>query len=251
MVKLADLVRYLDEYLRVGQVWDLDVALNGLQVANSGTVTRVGAAVDLNEATVRLAAEQKANLLLVHHGLFWGGLRPLTGPRYRRVAGLLEHDIALYSSHIPLDVHAEVGNNVVLARALGATVRGPFGMHHGEALGLWTELSAPREKLRDRLAAHLGTTVKLMPFGPPTTNRVAIVTGGAAFLIQQVAEAGLDTFITGEGDHHSYFEAEELGLNVYYAGHYATETVGVKALAEHLTTKFGLPWVFLDHPTGL
>jgi len=251
VVKLADLVRYLDDYLRVGHVWDLDVALNGLQVANSGTVTRVGAAVDLNEATVRLAAEQKANLLLVHHGLFWGGLRPLTGPHYRRVAGLLEHDIALYSSHIPLDVHAEVGNNVVLANALDATVRGPFGMHHGEALGLWAELSAPREKLRDRLAAHLGSTVKLMPFGPATTQRVAIVTGGAAFLIRQVAEAGLDTFITGEGDHHSYFEAEELGLNVYYAGHYATETVGVKALAEHLTTKFGIPWVFLDHPTGL
>jgi len=250
-VELAELTRYLDDYLRVGQVWDIAEALNGLQVANSGKVTRVGAAVDLNEATVRMAAAQKIDLLLVHHGLFWGGLRPLTGPHYRRVAPLLQHDIALYSAHIPLDVHQEVGNNVVLARALGVTMRGPFGTHHGEALGLWGELALPREALRDRLGAHLGSAVKLMPFGSPTTDRVAIVTGGAAFLIRQVAEAGLDTFITGEGDHHSYFEAEELRLNVYYAGHYATETVGVKALAEHLSGKFGLPWVFLDHPTGL
>jgi len=250
-VELAELTRYLDDYLRVGQVWDIPEALNGLQVANSGKVTRVGAAVDLNEATVRMAADQSIDLLLVHHGLFWGGLRPLTGPHYRRVAPLLQHDIALYSAHIPLDVHAEVGNNVVLARALGVTVRGPFGTHHGESLGLWGELALPRETLRDRLGAHLGSTVKLMPFGPPTTGRVAIVTGGAAFLIRQVADAGLDTFITGEGDHHSYFEAEELRLNVYYAGHYATETIGVKALAEHLAGKFGLPWVFLDHPTGL
>ncbi len=250
-MELAELTRYLDDYLRVGQVWDIAEALNGLQVANSGKVTRVGAAVDLNEATVRMAAAQKIDLLLVHHGLFWGGLRPLTGPHYRRVAPLLQHDIALYSAHIPLDVHQEVGNNVVLARALGVTMRGPFGTHHGEALGLWGELALPREALRDRLGAHLGSAVKLMPFGSPTTDRVAIVTGGAAFLIRQVAEAGLDTFITGEGDHHSYFEAEELRLNVYYAGHYATETVGVKALAEHLSGKFGLPWVFLDHPTGL
>jgi len=241
----------LDDYLRVSAVGDAAEAVNGLQVANSGKVTRVGAAVDLNEATVRLAADQEADLLLVHHGLFWGGLRPLTGPQYRRVAELLRHDIAVYSAHVPLDLHPDVGNNAVLARALGVTVRSVFGDHHGEAIGVWGDLAVPRESLRDRLASYLGAAVKMMPFGPATTQRVAIVTGSGGSLIRQAAEAGLDTFVTGEGAHHSYFDAEELGLNVYFAGHYATETVGVKALAEHLAARFGLPWVFLDHPTGL
>lgn len=250
-MELVELARYLDNYLRVPAVGDAAEAVNGLQVANSGKVTRVGAAVDLNEATVRLAAGQGVDLLLVHHGLFWGGLQPLTGPHYRRVAELLRHDIAVYSAHLPLDVHPEVGNNSVLARALGVTVRSAFGDHHGEAIGVWGDLAVPREALRDRLATHLGATVKLMPFGPVTTQRVGIVTGSGGALIRQAAEAGLDSYVTGEGAHHAYFDAEELGLNVYFAGHYATETVGVKALAEHLAARFALPWVFLDHPTGL
>jgi dinuclear metal center YbgI/SA1388 family protein len=251
-VGLEELARYLDEYLRVGQVGDSPEALNGLQVANSGKASRVGAAVDLNEATVRMAAEQGADFMLVHHGLFWGGLRPLVGPQYRRLARLLEHDIAVYSAHLPLDVHPEVGNNAVLARALGMAPRGTFGDHHGEAIGVWGELAISRDALRDRLAERLGgCEVKVMPFGPAQTGRVGIVTGSGGALIGQAAAAGLDTYITGEGSHHSYFDAEELGLNVYFAGHYATETIGVKALAEHLGTRFGLPWVFLHHPTGL
>ena len=250
-MELVELARYLDNYLRVAAVGDAAEAVNGLQVANSGEVTRVGVAVDLNEATVRLAAEQGADLLLVHHGLFWGGLRPLTGRHYRRVAELLRHDIAVYSAHVPLDVHPDVGNNSVLARALGVTIRSAFGDHHGEAIGVWGDLAVPREALRDRLATLLGAAVKLMPFGPVTTQRVGIVTGSGGSLIRQAAEAGLDSYVTGEGVHHAYFDAEELGLNVYFAGHYATETVGVKALAEHLAARFGLPWVFLDHPTGL
>jgi len=250
-VELVELARYLDNYLRVAAVGDAAEAVNGLQVANSGEVTRVGVAVDLNEATVRLAAEQGADLLLVHHGLFWGGLRPLTGRHYRRVAELLRHDIAVYSAHVPLDVHPDVGNNSVLARALGVTIRSAFGDHHGEAIGVWGDLAVPREALRDGLATLLGAAVKLMPFGPVTTQRVGIVTGSGGSLIRQAAEAGLDSYVTGEGVHHAYFDAEELGLNVYFAGHYATETVGVKALAEHLAARFGLPWVFLDHPTGL
>ena len=167
----------LDIPASVAATTDAAEAVNGLRVANSGKVTRVGAAVDLNEATVRLAAEQAVDLLLVHHGLFWGGLQPLTGPHYRRVAELLRHDIAVYSAHLPLDVHPEVGNNSVLARALGVTIRSAFGDHHGEAIGVWGDLAVPREALRDRLATHLGATVKLMPFGPVTTQRVGIVTG--------------------------------------------------------------------------
>jgi dinuclear metal center YbgI/SA1388 family protein len=250
-MQLAELASYLDTYLRVADVPDAPEALNGLQVANSGDVTRVAAAVDLCEATVRMAAEQGSDLLLVHHGLFWGGLKPLTGPAYRRVAGLVKQNIALYSAHLPLDLHPEVGNNPCLARQLGVAVRGGFGEEYGVPIGVWGELDSSRGALQQQLAAMLGAAPRVMAFGPEQVRRVGIVTGGAGSLIAQARAAGLDTYITGEGAHHTFFDAEELGLNVFYAGHYATETLGVKALAEHLRAKFGLPWTFLDHPTGL
>ena len=251
-MRLASLVRFLDDYLRIAEeVADAPEALNGLQVGNSGDVSRLAAAVDLCEATVRQAAEQHADCLLVHHGLFWGGLRPLVGPAYRRLAGLIKGNIALYAAHLPLDRHPEVGNNSVLARLLEITIRGEFGSYHGAPIGVWGEYSGKREDLSWAITKVLGTAPRLFPFGPERVQRVGIVTGAGGSLIPQAAAAGLDTYITGEGQHWTFFDAEELHLNVLYAGHYATETVGVKALAEHIHKKFDLPWVFLDHPTGL
>lgn len=250
-IRLAEVVSYLDGYLQIADIPDAPNALNGLQVANAGEVTRVAAAVDLCEATVRLAAEQGADLMLVHHGLFWGGLEPLTGRRYRRVASLLKNNVALYSAHLPLDLHPEVGNNAVLASQLGVTVRGTFGEEYDIAIGVWGEIDDRRTSIAQRLADLLGAAPRLLPFGPERAHRVGIVTGAGGSLIRQAADAGLDTYITGEGPHHTFFDAEELGLNVFYAGHYATETVGVKALAAHLEERFDLPWTFLDHPTGL
>jgi dinuclear metal center YbgI/SA1388 family protein len=250
-MQLSELVTYLDTYLRVTEVPDAPHALNGLQVSNAGAVNRVAAAVDLCGATVRMAAEQGADLLLVHHGLFWGGLQPLTGRAYRRVADLIAHNIALYSAHLPLDLHPDVGNNPVLARQLGVSLRGEFGDQYGVRIGVWGEIDVPRAMIERKLAELLGATPRLLAFGPVRAHRVGIVTGAAASMIVQAAAAGLDTYITGEGPHHSFFDAEELGVNVFYAGHYATETVGVKALGEHLRARFDLPWTFLDHPTGL
>ena len=250
-MQLADLVSYLDAYLHVRGVPDYANALNGLQVENAGAVTRIAAAVDLCEATVELAAAQGADLLMVHHGLFWNGLQPLVGPRQRRVAGLVRHNIALYSAHLPLDRHPDVGNNAVLARALGIAVSGEFGTHDGVPIGVWGELATDRDALRRQIATLLGPVPLLMPFGPAAVRLVGIITGAGGSMIADAAAAGLDTYITGEGAHHTYFDAEELKLNVFYAGHYATETVGVKALAEHVSAKFRIPWVFLDHPTGL
>src|SRR5438105_10891085 len=140
---LAVLVSYLDRYLRISEVADAPNALNGLQVANGGTISRIAAAVDLCVATVQMAAQQRADLLLVHHGLFWGGLEPLTGREYRRVAGLIEHKIALYVAHLPLDVHPEVGNNAVLARQLGVARRGEFGEGDGQRFGVWGACAGP------------------------------------------------------------------------------------------------------------
>jgi dinuclear metal center YbgI/SA1388 family protein len=250
-IDLTVLVSYLDRYLRTSDVPDAPNALNGLQLANGGTISRAAAAVDLCEATVQLAAQQGADLLLVHHGLFWRGLEPLTGRAYRRVAGLVKHNIALYSAHLPLDVHPEVGNNAVLAHRLGIARRGEFGEEYGIRIGVWGELDVPRAALAQRLEDVVGGRARLMAFGPERVRRVGIVTGAAGSMIGQAAALSLDTYITGEGPHHTFFDAQELGLNVFYAGHYATETFGVKALAERLHTEFGLPWSFLDHPTGL
>jgi dinuclear metal center YbgI/SA1388 family protein len=251
-MRLDELVSYLDDYLRIREeIADAAEALNGLQVANAGEVTRLAVAVDLCEATVRMAVESKTDCLIVHHGLFWGGLRPLVGPAYRRLAGLIQANIALYSAHLPLDRHPDVGNNAMLARQLGVKLRGEFGEYHGSPIGVWGERVGSREELSHALITALGVTPRLLPFGPAQTRRVGIVTGAGGSLIPQAAAAGLDTYITGEGQHWTFFDAEELGVNVFYAGHYATETVGVKALAEHIAEQFHLPWVFLDHPTGL
>lgn len=252
-VPLATICGYLDEYLRIREVPDSPNALNGLQAENrSGTVRRIVAAVDASIATIEGAGEG-GTLLLVHHGLFWDGNVPLTGRRYRRVRTLLERDIALYSAHIPLDAHPEVGNNHVLARALGLQDLAPFDHLQGYPLGVQGTLApaCPREELPARIEAIVGGTSRLIPGGPATARRVGVITGGAGSRIGQAAQAGLDTFITGEGAHHTYFDATELGVNVIYAGHYATETVGVKALAELLSKRFGVPWEFHDHPTGL
>jgi dinuclear metal center YbgI/SA1388 family protein len=251
-MRLDDLAGYLDSYLRVREeVADAPEALNGLQVSNAGEVTRLAAAVDLCEATIEMAADAKADLLLVHHGLFWGGLRPLVGPSYRRVAALVSRNIAVYAAHLPLDRHPDVGNNACLARLLGVSRRGEFGSYRGAPIGVWGELDVSRDTLAGSLATTLGASARLLPFGPKQVRRVGIVTGAGGSLIPQAAAAGLDTFITGEGPHWTFFDAEELKINVYFAGHYATETVGVRALAEHVSRKYSIPWVFLDHPTGL
>ncbi len=250
-MQLEELRAFLDAYLRIGELPDAATALNGLQVANGGTVTRIGAAVDASERTIVAAVQRACDLLLVHHGLFWSGVQPLTGRRYRKVKLLLERGIAVYSAHIPLDVHPEVGNNVVLARELGVQVAGTFGDYHGVPIGVWGTLDLRREALCARLDELLGGRVRLVAGGPERVRRVGIVSGAAAQMIAEAAGLALDAFVTGEGAHHTYFDALEEGVNVYYGGHYATETWGVRALAAKLEERYALPWEFLDLPTGM
>jgi dinuclear metal center YbgI/SA1388 family protein len=255
LISVAD---YLDAYLRIAEVPDEAGAVNGLQVENRGEVAWIVAAVDASQAAIDATAERSRvhgapALLLVHHGLFWDGNRPVTGRRYRRLRTLLDHDIAVYSAHLPLDVHPEVGNNAVLARELGVVDLGPFDQYKGNALGYQGRLQAPepRDALVARIGELLGAPARLIPGGPPRASRVGVITGAAGSRIAAARDAGVDTFITGEGPHHTYFDAMELGVNVVYAGHYATEQVGVKALAAHLAPRFGLGWEFLHQPTGM
>jgi dinuclear metal center YbgI/SA1388 family protein len=247
------MVEYLDGYLETAKIPDYDGALNGLQVANSGEVTGLVTAVDASQQTIDRVVSECApgTLLLVHHGLFWDGNLPMTGRRHRRIKALLDHDIAVYSSHIPLDMHPVVGNNAVLARLLGIVDAVPFDSYKGLPFGAAGPLIMPRDTLVTRLAELLNTRVHLVPGGPETTTRVGVITGGAGGRVTAAAGAGLDTFITGEGAHHTTFDALEGGINLIYAGHYATETVGVKALGEHLAAQFGVGCVFHDHPTGM
>jgi dinuclear metal center YbgI/SA1388 family protein len=250
-VKLDELVRYLDDYLRIATTPDYPGALNGLQVEGTRPIRRIAVAVDAAQATVDQAIAGGADLLLVHHGLFWDGNLPLTGRRYRRLKPLLDAGVAVYAAHLPLDAHPEVGNNAVLLRAIGAEPQGTFGDYKGLALGMWGEVDLQREELCTRLDQLLGTRVKMIPGGPARVRRVGVITGGAGSMVPNSVAAGLDAFVTGEGAHHNFFDAEEGGINLFLGGHYATEVWGVRALAEHLERTFAIKWFFIDHPTGL
>ena len=310
-VALADIVAYLDDYLRIGEIPDSPNAVNGLEVENrSGTVDRIVAAVDgglrtadgmggaggtdesrvgagesrvgagesrvgahdprvgAHDARVgahdpRVGAHGRAPLLIVHHGMLWDGNVPITGRRYRRLRALMDANVALYAAHIPLDVHPEVGNNVVLAERLGVRIEGWWGEYRGIKLGVYGQVphalqsrTALQEELGRILDEERGSEDRsplpmMIPAGPDRIQRIGIITGAAGSMIGEAHALGLDTFVTGEGNHHTWFDADEFGINLCYAGHYATETLGVQALASHLADKFDLPWEFHDHPTGL
>jgi len=248
---LATIVAHCDRVLRTREISDYDGAANGLQVENRGTVSRIAAAVDASLATVKLAVAAKADLLIVHHGLFWSPSHPWTGKKCELLRLLVENNLAVYSSHLPLDAHSKLGNNAQLCAALGLKNLKPFFQTHGQAIGFKTRMTISRAELAKRLAQTTGVKPRVIPGNGEICRSIGVVTGGAGGDLKQAADEGIDTFVTGEGPHWTYALAEELGLNVLYGGHYATETFGVKALAAHLSKKFRVSWTFLDHPTGL
>ncbi len=250
-VKLAGIVKYCDRALQLEGFRDWDGAVNGLQVENRGDVRRLAAAVDASLATCQKAIQAGADLLIVHHGLFWGPSHPWTGRRYELIRLLLDHDLALYSAHLPLDAHPKWGNNILICKALGLVAPEPFFESKGRRIGYQARAAIDREKLRGKLGSILGVAPLLIPGGPEVCRRIGVVSGGAGSELKQAAAEGVDTFITGEGPHWTYALAEELGVNVFYGGHYATETFGVQAVACAVGKRFQLPWCFVDHPTGL
>lgn len=250
-MELAELTGFLDRELRLAEVPDYPNAHNGLQLEAAGPVRRVAAAVDASLPVIERAVQAGADLLLVHHGMLWQGAQRIAGPRFRKLATAIRGGLAVYSAHLPLDIHPQWGNNARLAAALALTDTVPLlewrGIHLGLAAACDEELGA----FVGRVAAAVGGPVHVCPGGPERVRRVGVVTGGAGGEVAAAAAAGVDTFLTGEGPHWSFPLAEELGVNVLYAGHYATETFGVRALAAELGRRFGLEWRFLDHPTGL
>jgi dinuclear metal center YbgI/SA1388 family protein len=250
-VELEELTAYLDAYLRVGDI--PDKSLNGLQVEGPRSVRRIATATDAALQTFEQARDGGAELLLVHHGLFWGpGPFAVVGPLRRRLETLLAGGLGLYCAHLPLDAHPEVGNNALLAERLQLGARRPFGDVGGVALGVGGEL--PALLARDRLAAwcgeRLGGAVRLLPFGEASVRSLAVVSGAAAEMAGEAAREGYGAFLTGETSHAAYHAAREAGVNVLFAGHYATETCGVRALGEHVAARWGIETFFCDAPTG-
>ena len=250
---LKAVIDHLNSTLRIAELPDYSNAVNGLQLDNrSGNVTRVVAAVDATLPVVKKAIAEGADLLIVHHGMFWSGLQPWTGATFERMSLALENNLAIYSAHLPLDVHPALGNNACIARAMQLTPGGGFLDYKGLSVGVTCDAALSLEDVLSRFTTALdGGRVHVCAGGPGTTRKIGISSGGSGSEIAAAAKAGVDTFITGEGPHWSYTLAEELGINVLYGGHYATETFGVKALAGHVQEQFGLPWSFVDHPTGL
>lgn len=257
MATITEIASHLDELLHTAEIPDYSNALNGIQVETDAEITKVAAAVDARERTITNAIEAGANLLIVHHGMFWGGLQPLRGPNLRRVRSLITSNLALYSSHLPLDAHPEFGNNALLARELGLTPSSGFARYKTIEIGVAGKSDVPTAQLIARADAiarqHGGAARYTATDVSRVTRRWAICTGAGASrdTLDEAAARGIDTLIVGEGPHWTAVDAEELGITVIYAGHYATETLGVRALAEYVAHRYDIPWTFIEAPTTL
>jgi dinuclear metal center YbgI/SA1388 family protein len=254
---LAEIVEYLDTELRTANVNDYPAALNGLQLANQGTVLHVAASVDFSTVVVKEAVARGANLLILHHGMFWSAATRIVGPRYHQISLLIQNDVAVYSSHLPLDLHPRFGNNVLLAKELGLTPSGGFASSQNEVIGVsgvsdihTAELVARAQTFCGRNGRHLVTT----PLRPnQETKRWGICSGAGASpeTLREAVTLGIDTIVVGEGPHHTAVQAVDLGITILYAGHYATETLGVRAIADEVGKRFGIAASFIEAPTGL
>lgn len=257
MTNLSTIVQHLDELLATDAIPDYSGALNGLQLAHRGPVRRIAAAVDISRRVIEETIRADANLLIVHHGMFWSGAQRIVGPAYDRLRLLMDNDVAVYSSHLPLDRHETLGNNVLLAQALGLQPSGGFASFKGFDIGIRGDADTATVALLERADAFARThggdaRSSLLPNGR-RTRRWGICTGAGASseTLTEAQALSLDTLIVGEGPHHTSVAAEDVGIVVIYAGHYATETLGVKAVADHLTATFEIPSVFIAAPTGL
>lgn len=246
---LARIVEHLDSYLRVNEI--ADSSLNGLQVETDREITRIAVAVDASVDTFTRAGQAGAELLIVHHGLFWDKVA-IRGPLYRRVRHLIESGIGLYAAHLPLDMHPEVGNNAELARLLGVRNARAFLQYRGSLIGLVGDIERTAIGDLTRAIEHeLHGPARLLDYGPCEVTRVAICSGGGGPDLDQAVREGAHVYLTGETSHQAAILARDAAINVVFAGHYATETLGPKALAKHVEEVLGLPATFIESPTGL
>lgn len=248
---LKKLAAFLDAELVLSEFPD-DESANGLQVEGAPEVRKIGIAVDACDYAFQKAIEEKIDFLFVHHGLIWGGLKALRGVTKKRIETLFSAGISLYACHLPLDWHPDYGNNARILKMLAVRKTGVFGSYHGKSIGCWgkTAREMSIKEFSSRVDKTLGTASKVISFGRKVKN-IGVVSGSGWFAINEAEKYNIDTFLTGESSHSAYSLAEELKVNLVFAGHYATETPGVKTVGAMLKKKFGLPVAFIDHPTGL
>tara|TARA_Y100000588_G_scaffold311241_1_gene337164 strand:- start:9176 stop:9931 length:756 start_codon:yes stop_codon:yes gene_type:complete len=246
VASLSEITQYCDQRLKTHSISDFPGAANGLQLQNGGAVTKIGAAVDAGFIPFEKAVQNKVDFLIVHHGLFWEPAYPITEIRYKKYKLCLENNLAIYGAHLPLDCHPEIGNNVLLAKQLNLQQKSWFLEYEGTPIGLITNNSESRASLKAKLEKLFPAGITAIEKGSSEPNKVAIVTGSGASAISEITAEEVDTLITGELKQHVYNQAEELALNLYCCGHYATEVFGVKALAKEVAKKFQVEWEFIE-----
>ena len=249
-MELRKITDYLDSYLAIDAFHD--DATNGLQVENSGNVEKIGIAVDACHEAIVKACDAHCTLLIVHHGLFWGKQELIVDTHFRRIRALIRGDVALYAAHLPLDGHGEVGHNIQIAQKMGLRAIEPFARYYDKAIGVKGKIEKPQplSEVARTVEKAIGHCRALLEFGPPTVQSIGIVSGSATdvHLFRELRVQGIDLFVTGEPKHGAYYLAQEWGLNVFYGGHYLTETFGMKALGEHLEKELHIPTTFIDAP---
>ncbi|MBN1961902.1 MAG: Nif3-like dinuclear metal center hexameric protein [Deltaproteobacteria bacterium] len=245
---------FLDEYLNIAKIADDINAQNGLQLdarsIPASQVNIIACGVDASEDTIDAAIAAKAELLIVHHGLLWGGNRPLTGAHARKIAKCFKHELSVYAAHLPLDIHCEVGNNIEILRVLGLQAEKSFGCYHDIDLGYTAICDLSIDELCQRINLQIGE-YRLFGRGPYRIKRLAVISGGAGSYISAAAQAGLDALIVGEAPHYTAIEADEQNIHLIVAGHYRTEVFGVRALGAKLAQQFGINHIFVGNDTGL
>ncbi len=251
-IPLSQIVALLDTELRVKEIKDASVAMNGLQVENNGLVSKVAIAVDGSQKTIDDAIAAGADLLLLHHGIYWCGLQPVTGWWKKKLVSCLNNNLAIYSAHLPLDMHPSLGNNAQLCKALGLTDCQPEVDYHGTMIGQSGYFEGSIADLKAKFAEVTAAPVTgFIHDEQAPAGRIAICSGGAGDEIYQIQAKGYSCYLTGEENHWVRNAAEDMNVSILFAGHYATETFGVKALAQLLEERFGLPSIFIDNPTGM
>lgn len=253
-MKIRELLNDLSTYLNIEDFAKCDVSLNGLQVGNPDCeVKKVAFAVDACRETIDKAVKAKANLLIVHHGLFWGKPLAVTGAHYNRVKTLLDNNICLFACHLPLDAHPEVGNNAQIAKKLGLENIKPFSEYHGKLIGFYgtSEKGLTNQEIIDLLKVRVNGTTVVIPAGKKKSKKIGIISGGAPYDVHDAIDMGLDAYITGENAHSVYHDCIENKINMLCLGHYETETFGVKALSEYIKKQYKLETCFIDAPTRL
>jgi dinuclear metal center YbgI/SA1388 family protein len=251
---MTELEIWFDKLFHSREWQRTDMALNGPQVScRHDQVTRIAFAVDASLQSFQAAVAESADVLVVHHGLFWGSPLSITGEHFERIKYLIDHDLALFAYHLPLDAHAEVGNNAGIAKALKLQELRDFGEFRGKTIGYSGLLPEPLtlDEICEILFHGRENVLQILPFGKQKVQSVGIISGGASRELAEAIQEKLDLYITGDADHTVYHQALEAGINVIFGGHYATETWGVRQLSQKLTKETGVPVVYLDLPTGL